>query len=143
MKFVNTERIESLVDLYAIDHFKQSINTIIVDMINEGWKYADVKEYLFDKIEENIAAHKRQDAIDELTNKCTHLVGRKCVVIDETVKRNNAEVHTISEIGENGGFRFEGYDGETHFCLESDLKLFIEGYKAYIHPDEMSIQLVG
>ena len=137
------ERIESLIDLPALAWFDASANTIVVDMLNEGYEYSDVREYLFNKIEENIAAHKKQDAIDELTNRCTHLVGRKCIVIDETVKRNNVEVHTISGIGENGGFLFEGYDGETHFCLESDLKLFTEGYKAYIHPDEMSIQLVG
>jgi hypothetical protein len=137
------DRIESLVDLSALAWFKESTNTIIVDMMNEGWEYSDVREYLFDRIEENIAAHKRQDVMDELTHKCTQLIGRKCVVIDETLKQNNIEVHTISEIGENGGFRFEGYAGETHFCLESDLKLFTEGYKAYIHPGEVSIQLVG
>jgi hypothetical protein len=137
------ERIESLVDLYAIDHFKQSTNTIIVDMINEGWEYSDVREYLFDKIEENIAAHKRQDAMDELTHKCTQLIGRKCIVIDEMLKQNNVEVHTISEIGENGGLRFEGYAGETIFAFDYDIKLFTQGYKAYIHPGEVSIQLVG
>ena len=58
MKDENTERIESLVDLYAIDHFKQSTNIIIMDMINEGWQYSDVRKYLFDRIEENITAHK-------------------------------------------------------------------------------------
>jgi hypothetical protein len=70
MKSENTERIESLVDIYAIDHFKQSTNIIIVDMMNEGWQYSDVREYLFDRIEENIAAHKRQDAMDEITQIC-------------------------------------------------------------------------
>jgi hypothetical protein len=142
MKSENTERIESLVDIYAIDHFKQSTNIIIVDMINEGWQYSDVREYLFDKIEENIAAHKRQDAMDEITHKCTQLIGRKCVVIDEITKRNNIQVCTISEIGKNGGLYFEEYGGETFFCFEHDLKLFTEGYKAYIHPGEVSIQLI-
>ena len=143
MKSENTERIESLVDIYAIDHFKQSTNIIIVDMINEGWQYSDVREYLFDRIEENIAAHKRQDAMDEITHKCTQLIGRKCVVIDEITKRNNIQICTISEIGENGGLRFEGYAGETIFAFDYDIKLFTQGYKAYIHPGEVSIQLVG
>ena len=58
MKDENTERIESLVDLHAIDHFKQSTNIIIMDMINEGWQYSDVRKYLFDRIEENITTHK-------------------------------------------------------------------------------------
>ena len=61
MKDEKTERIESLVDLYAIDHFKQSTDIIIADMLNEGWEYSDVREYLFDRIEENITAHKRQN----------------------------------------------------------------------------------
>lgn len=142
MKNEKTERIESLIDLPALAWFDASANTIVVDMLNEGYGYSDVREYLFDKIEENIAAHKRQDVIDELTNRCIQLVGRKCVVIDEMSKRNNIQVCTISKTGENGGLYFEEYGGETFFCFDSDLKLFTEGYKAYIHPGEVSIQLI-
>ena len=139
MKDEKTERIESLIDLSALAWFKESTNIIIVDMVNEGWEYNDVRKYLSDRIEENIAAHKRQDTIDKLTQ----LIGKKCIVIDEIAKKNNIKIHTIIGVGENGGICFEEYDGETIFAFKSDEEWFIEGYKTWIHPDEVSIQLIG
>ena len=139
MKNEKTERIESLIDLSALAWFKESTNTIIVDMINEGWEYSDAREYLFDKIDEIIEAHKRQD---QLLNKFTPLIGKKCIVIDEVIRKNNVTIHTISGVGENGGLCFENYNGETNFWFGYDEELFVEGYKAWIHPNEVSIQLI-
>jgi hypothetical protein len=138
MKDENTERVESLVDLSALAWFKESTNIIIVDMMNEGWEYTDVREYLFDRIEENIIAHKRQNIMREFDL----VLGRSCVVIDECKKQNNVDIYTIIG-GENGGICFEGKDGETYFASELDRELFVTGYKAWIHPGEVSIQLVG
>lgn len=138
MKDEKTERIESLVDLYAIDHFKQSTDIIIADMLNEGWEYSDVREYLFDRIEENIDTHKKQNIMREFDL----VLGRSCVVIDECKKQNNVDVYTLIG-GENGGVCFEGHRGETCFASELDRELFIKGYKAWIHPGEVSIQLIS
>ena len=61
-----TERIEGMVEQNAILNFKESVNLIIVDMVNEGWEYEDAKDYMFDIIESNIEAHQRQDEEDDL-----------------------------------------------------------------------------
>jgi hypothetical protein len=74
-------------------------------------------------------------------SKCTELIGRKVIVIDETRSKNNIDLHTIVAITEEGWF-FENYNSPTVFALDRDETLFIEGYKAYIHPDEVSIQLI-
>jgi hypothetical protein len=139
MKNEKTERIESLIDLSALAWFNTAANTIVVDMLNEGWEYSDAREYLFDKIDEIIEAHKRQDRLE---NKFSSLIGKKCIVIDEVIRKNNVTIHTISGVGENGGLCFEDYNGETIFCFEYDEDLFVEGYKAWIHPNEVSIQLI-
>ena len=132
MKNEEIERIEGLVDLAALAWFKISTNTIIKDMVCEGWEYSDAKKYLFDRIEENID-----------TCRYSPLIGKKCIIIDEVQSKNNVKICTISGLGENGGICFEDYNGETIFALERDEEFFLKGYKAWIHPDEVSIQLVG
>ena len=138
MKDEKTEHIESLIDLPALAWFDAAANTIVVDMLNEGYKYSDVRKYLLDKIEENIDTHRKQNIMREFDL----VLGRSCVVIDECKKQNNVDVYTLIG-GENGGVCFEGHRGETYFASELDRELFIKGYKAWIHPGEVSIQLVG
>jgi len=133
------DRIEDLTDQSINSILKHGINNTIVDILNEGWEYSDARQYLLHIIDETIVAHKRQDELDKISS----LIGRQCVVVDEMGKKNNVKIHTISGIGDNGGICFQGYDGETHFAFDNDLELFTEGYKAYIHPEEVSIQLIS
>ena len=102
------ERIEGLTDTNAIINFKESVNIIIVDMLNEGWGYEDATDYMFDVIKATVEAHKRQDEEDkEFGNERaslarTHVIGKKVVIIDETQTQNNVSIKTIS------GFELEG-----------------------------------
>ena len=77
----------------------------------------------------------------KLNNMKEH-IGRKVVVIDETKKSSNVTLHVIKDINKEGIW-FEGYDGPTVFALDEDELLFLQGFKAFIHPDEVSIQLVS
>ena len=70
------------------------------------------------------------------------LVGRQVVVIDETQKTNNINIYTISKVDEEGTW-FEGYTGPTVFYSDNEEKRFMQGFKAFIHQDEVSIQLVN
>jgi hypothetical protein len=78
--------------------------------------------------------------MNDLSN-CNELIGRKVIVIDETQSKNNISIHTISEINEEG-WHFGNLYGPTVFALDKDEALFIKGHKAYIHPEEVSIQLI-
>ena len=46
-----TERIESLINQTALIELKFSINKIAEDMLEEGWEYEDVRDYLLDLLE--------------------------------------------------------------------------------------------
>ena len=144
-----TERIEGMVEQNAILNFKESVNLIIVDMVNEGWEYEDAKDYMFDIIESNIEAHQRQDEEDEEfgNEKAAlarmHVIGKKVVIIDETRTENNVFIKTISDFEIEGMIWFEEDNGGTCFACESDIELFIQGKKAFIHPDEISVQLIS
>lgn len=65
----NKERIEGLVETKAIQDFKTSVNTIIVDMTNEGWEYEDAVEYMLSVINGTIRSHKNEDVKDSLIKK--------------------------------------------------------------------------
>jgi hypothetical protein len=60
------ERIEGLTNTNALLNFKESVNIIILDMVNEGWEYEDAKDYMFDVIEANIEVCQCQDEEDDL-----------------------------------------------------------------------------
>jgi hypothetical protein len=144
------ERIEGLPDLNALSNFKESVNTIIVDMRNEGWEYEDAKDFMFDVIEANIEAHQRQDEEDEeFGNEKAALarlytLGKKVVIIDETRTENNVFIKTISDFEIEGMIWFEEDNiNGTCFAYESDIELFLQGKKAFIHPDEVSIQFIS
>jgi protease II len=143
------ERIEGLTNTNAIINFKESINTIIVDMLNEGWGYEDATDYMFDVIKATVEAHKRQDEEDEefgnerASLARTHVIGKKVVIIDETQTQNNVSIKTISDFELEGMIWFEEDEYGTNFALESDIELFIQGKKAFIHPNEVSIQLIS
>jgi protease II len=143
------ERIEGLTNTNAILNFKESINTIIVDMLNEGWEYEDATDYMFDVIKATVEAHKRQDEEDEefgnerASLARTHVIGKKVVIIDETQTQNNVSIKTISDFELEGMIWFKEDEYGTNFALESDIELFIQGKKAFIHPNEVSIQLIS
>jgi hypothetical protein len=137
MKKETIDRIESLIDLSALANFKNGVNIIITDMLGEGWEYIDATEYLFDVVDKTINTHRKQNIMREFDL----VLGRSCVVIDECTKQNNVSMYTIIG-GEDGGICFEGHHGETYFASELDQELFIKGYKAWIHPNEVSIQLI-
>ena len=46
-----TERIESLINQTALIELKFSINKIAEDMLEEGWEYEEVRDYLLDLLE--------------------------------------------------------------------------------------------
>jgi hypothetical protein len=149
------ERIEGLTDTNAIINFKESVNIIIVDMLNEGWGYEDATDYMFDVIKATVEAHKRQDEEDkEFGNERAslarmHVIGKKVVIIDETQTQNNVSIKTISDFFElEGTIWFEYEDDEvmfdeTYLACKSDIEAFIQGKKAFIHPNEVSIQLIS
>ena len=46
-----TERIESLINQTALNELKFSINKITEDMLEEGWEYEEIRDYLLDLLE--------------------------------------------------------------------------------------------
>ena len=46
-----TERIESLINQTALIELKFGINKISEDMLEEGWEYEEIKDYLLDLLE--------------------------------------------------------------------------------------------
>ena len=46
-----TERIESLINQTALIELKFGINKITEDMLEEGWEYEEIKDYLLDLLE--------------------------------------------------------------------------------------------
>jgi hypothetical protein len=139
------ERIEGLTDTNAILNFKESINTIIVDMLNEGWEYEDATDYMFDVIKATVEAHKRQDEEDDERASLarTHVIGKKVVIIDETQTQNNVSIKTIFDFELEGMIWFKEDEHGTYFAWESDIEAFLQGKKAFIHPNEVSIQLIS
>jgi ribosomal protein S3AE len=61
-----TERIEGLTNTNALESFKKSIDTIIKDMINEGWHYEDIEDYMSDVIESKIREKINEDKDEDL-----------------------------------------------------------------------------
>jgi hypothetical protein len=72
-----------------------------------------------------------------------HVIGKKVVIIDETRTENNVFIKTISDFEIEGMIWFEEDNGGTCFACKSDIELFIQGKKAFIHPDEISVQLIS
>jgi hypothetical protein len=118
-------------------------------MLNEGWGYEDATDYMFDVIKATVEAHKRQDEEDEefgnerASLARTHVIGKKVVIIDETQTQNNVSIKTISDFELEGMIWFEEDEHGTYFAWESDIKAFLQGKKAFIHPNEVSIQLIS
>jgi len=52
MKFETRERIESLLDFNSITNLKENINDIANDLLDDGFTYKDVKEYITDQLDE-------------------------------------------------------------------------------------------
>jgi len=53
MKFETRERIESLLDYsHSITNLKENINDIANDLLDDGFTYQDVKEYITDQLNE-------------------------------------------------------------------------------------------
>ena len=71
----NKERIEGLVETKAIQDFKTSVNTIIVDMTNEGWEYEDAAEYMLSVINGTIRSHKNEDIEQKIKHNAYCLLG--------------------------------------------------------------------
>jgi hypothetical protein len=46
-----TERIESLINQTALTELKFGISKITEDMLEEGWEYEEVRDYLLDLLE--------------------------------------------------------------------------------------------
>ena len=144
------ERIEGLTDTNAILNFKESVNIIIVDMLNEGWGYEDATDYMFDVIKATVEAHKRQDEEDEefgnerASLARTHVIGRKVIIIDETGTQNNVTIKTISDFEYlNRTICFEEDEYGTYFYSTAGAEQFLQGKKAYLHDGEVSIQLAN
>jgi hypothetical protein len=52
MNFKKRERIESLLDFHSITNLKENINDIANDLLDDGFTYKDVKEYIIDQLDE-------------------------------------------------------------------------------------------
>ena len=52
MNFETRERIESLLDFHSITNLKENINDIANDLLDDGFTYKDVKEYITDQLDE-------------------------------------------------------------------------------------------
>jgi hypothetical protein len=52
MNFETRERIESLLDSHSITNLKENINDIANDLLDDGFTYKDVKEYITDQLDE-------------------------------------------------------------------------------------------
>ena len=136
-----TERIEGCgitTDTHL--NLKESITDVLGSMTEDGWDYEDVKDYLFDLIDDIVEARERDEkgALARM-----HLVGRQVVIIDETYNQNNVFVKTISDFELEGMIWFKEDEHGTHFTWESDIEAFLQGRKIYIHDGEVSMQLVN
>jgi hypothetical protein len=137
------ERIESLLATDALTNLTESIDIIIEDMIEEGWEYEEISDYLSDKVECAVTKHRIETAKDDLQIAQVNIIGKQVVIIDETRTENNVFIKTISDFEVEGMIWFEEDNGGTSFHFASDIELFIQGKKAFIHPDEISIQLIN
>ena len=136
-----TERIEGCgITTDTQLNLKESITDATKSMISDGWEYEDVKDYLFDLIDDIVETQERQDEKEAVAR--MHLVGRQVVIIDETHKQNNVSVKTISDF-DFGVIWFKEDEYGTHFTWESDIEAFLQGRKIYIHDGEVSMQLVN
>lgn len=52
MKFETREQIESLLDFHSITNLKESINDIANSLLDDGFTYKDVKEFITDQLNE-------------------------------------------------------------------------------------------
>jgi hypothetical protein len=52
MNFETRERIESLLDFHSITNLKENINDIANDLLDDGFTYKDVKEYITGQLDE-------------------------------------------------------------------------------------------
>jgi hypothetical protein len=52
MNFETRERIESLLDFHSITNLKENINDIANDLLDDGFEYSDVKEYITEQLDE-------------------------------------------------------------------------------------------
>jgi hypothetical protein len=135
-----TERIEDCgITTDTQLNLKESITDVLGSMTEDGWDYEDVKDYLFDLIDDIVEARERDEkgALARM-----HLVGRQVVIIDETHKQNNVSVKTISDF-DFGVIWFKEDEYVTHFTWESDIEAFLQGKKVYIHDGEVSMQLAN
>ncbi len=52
MNFEKRERIESVLSFYSVKKLTESIDEITEAMLNDGFEYSDVKEYIKENLEE-------------------------------------------------------------------------------------------
>ena len=111
----NKERIEGCgITTDTQLNLKESITDATKSMISDGWEYEDVKDYLFDLIDDIIETRERQDDKEAIARIAT--IGRKVVIIDEAKTQNNITIKTVSD------FRLKN----RVICFEEDpLYIFI------------------
>lgn len=138
-----TERIESCALTTNTQlNLKDSIQYTLKSMLEEGWDYTDVKDYLYDLVDTIVDAREVKD--DKETIARMTVIGRKVVIIDETRTQNNVTVKTVYNFGlQDGIVYFEEDKYGSYFYTAEGTERFLEGRKAYIHHGEVSIQLAN
>jgi hypothetical protein len=138
-----TERIEGCgITIDTQLNLEGSITDALGSMIEEGWEYEDVKDYLFDLIDDIIETQERQDDKEAIARIAT--IGRKVVIIDETKTQNNITIKTVSDFRlKNRVICFEEDEYGIYFSSADMIEQFLENRKTYIHDGEVSMQLVN
>lgn len=138
------ERIEGLLTINALTNLTESIDIIIEDMIEEGWEYEEISDYLLDKIECTVTKHRIETTKDDLGQVIrTHIIGKQVVIIDECTSANNVKIRTVEDFDPLGIIWFEEEQLGSYFNNPFDFEAFVTGHKTYIHENEVSIQLVN
>ena len=138
-----TERIEGCsITINTQLNLEDAIQDTLESMLEEGWDYIDVKNYLYDLIDTIVDAREIED--DKETVARMNIIGRKVVIIDEMQTQNNVTIKTISDFElKDAVICFEEDEDGTYFYSTAGVEQFLQGKKAYIHDGEVSIQLVN
>lgn len=137
------ERIEGCgISINTQVNLRDAIQDTLKSMLEEGWDYIDVKDYLFDLIDIIVDVHEAKN--DKETIVRMTVVGRKVVIIDEIQTQNNVTIKTVSDFRlQDGIIYFEEDEYGTYFYSTAGAERFLEGTKAYLHANEVSIQLAN
>ena len=105
-----TERIEGLVDENALMHYKLSIKHMTQTMLDEGFDYEEIKDYLLDSLELNL-----YKAMDWISNEDDGILHRD----DEANYNNDFYEDDISGGMRNCGDVDEDIDPAGGYGLQS------------------------